>query len=200
VKLWSAAIMLFLIMDPLGNVPLFLSTLKHLPSRRRRAVIVRELVIAYGVMLLFLFFGQGMLDALQLKQESISIAGGIILFLIALKMIFPPDGEKREKDEESVDAEPFIVPLAIPLVAGPSLLASLLLLVSREPQRMLEWWGAMTLAWMASVAILLSSNKLHRLLRERGLIALERLMGMTLVTMSVQMFLNGLAEYLARAR
>jgi len=92
------------------------------------------------------------------------------------------------------------VPLAIPLVAGPSLLASLLLLVSREPNRMAEWWAAMTLAWMASVAILLSSNKLHRLLRERGLIALERLMGMTLVTMSVQMFLNGLAEYLARAK
>lgn len=199
-KLWSAAIMLFLIMDPLGNVPLFLATLKHLSSRRRRRIILRELLIAYGVMLLFLFFGQGMLDALQLKQESISIAGGIILFLIALKMIFPPEAEKREKAEESVEAEPFIVPLAIPLVAGPSLLASLLLLVSREPHRMFEWWGAMTLAWMASVAILLSSNKLHRLLRERGLIALERLMGMTLVTMSVQMFLNGLAEYLARAR
>ena len=107
-KLWSAAIMLFLIMDPLGNVPLFLSTLKHLPSRRRRAIIVRELVIAYGVMMLFLFFGQGMLDALQLKQESISIAGGIILFLIALKMIFPPEEEKREKDEEAVVAEPWV--------------------------------------------------------------------------------------------
>ena len=199
-KLWSAAIMLFLIMDPLGNVPLFLATLKHLSSRRRRRIILRELLIAYGVMLLFLFFGQGMLDALQLKQESISIAGGIILFLIALKMIFPPEAEKREKDEEAAESEPFIVPLAIPLVAGPSLLAALLLLVSREPHRMLEWWGAMTGAWAASVVILLSSNKLHRLLRERGLIALERLMGMTLVTMSVQMFLNGLAEYLARAR
>ena len=140
-KLWSAAIMLFLIMDPLGNVPLFLATLKHLSSRRRRRIILRELLIAYGVMLLFLFFGQGMLDALQLKQESISIAGGIILFLIALKMIFPPEAEKREKDEEAAESEPFIVPLAIPLVAGPSLLAALLLLVSREPHRMLEWWG-----------------------------------------------------------
>ncbi len=196
-KLYSAAIMLFLIMDPLGNVPLFLSTLRHLPVKRRRMIIVRELVIAYGVMMLFLFFGQGMLDALQLKQESISIAGGIILFLIALKMIFPPVGEKPE---EAVEAEPFIVPLAIPLVAGPSLLAALLLLVSREPHRMLEWWGAMTAAWGVSVVILLSSSALHRLLRERGLVALERLMGMTLVTMSVQMFLNGLAEYLARAR
>lgn len=199
-KLYSAAIMLFLIMDPLGNIPLFLSTLRHLSSERRRKIIIRELVIAYGVMMLFLFFGQGMLDALQLKQESISIAGGIILFLIALKMIFPPEAEKRERAEEAEVAEPFIVPLAIPLVAGPSLLAALLLLVSREPNRMLEWWGAMTVAWGASVAILLSSSALHRLLRERGLVALERLMGMTLVTMSVQMFLNGLAEYLARAR
>lgn len=199
-KLWSAAIMLFLIMDPLGNVPLFLATLKHLSASRRRKIIIRELVIAYGVMMLFLFFGQGTLDALQLKQESISIAGGIILFLIALKMIFPPESEKRERDEEAAETEPFIVPLAIPLVAGPSLLAALLLLVSREPQRMLEWWGAMTGAWAASVVILLSSSALHRLLRERGLVALERLMGMTLVTMSVQMFLNGLAEYLARAK
>ncbi|MBI3132501.1 MAG: YhgN family NAAT transporter [Acidobacteria bacterium] len=199
-KLYSAAIMLFLIMDPLGNIPLFLSTLRHLSSERRRKIIIRELVIAYGVMTLFLFFGQGMLDALQLKHESISIAGGIILFLIALKMIFPPEEEKREKADEAAESEPFIVPLAIPLVAGPSLLAALLLLVSREPHRMVEWWGAMTAAWGASVVILLSSSALHRLLRERGLVALERLMGMTLVTMSVQMFLNGLAEYLARAK
>ncbi len=195
-KLYSAAIMLFLIMDPLGNIPLFLSTLKHLPASRRRWVIVRELLVAYGCMMLFLFFGQGMLDALQLKQESISIAGGIILFLIALKMIFPPDGERLE---EGTEAEPFIVPLAIPLVAGPSLLATLLLLVSREPHRMLEWWGAVTMAWFASALILLASTRLHRLLRDRGLVALERLMGMTLVTMSVQMFLNGLAEYMARS-
>lgn len=192
-ELYSAAIMLFLIMDPLGNIPLFLSTLKHLPPRRRRIVILRELVIAYGFMLLFLFFGQKMLDALQLSQQAISIAGSIILFLIALKMIFPPVGEKAE---EGPEGEPFIVPLAIPLVAGPSLLATLLLLVSKEPTRILEWLGAMTVAWVASAAILLSSSVLHRLLRERGLIALERLMGMILVTLSVQMFLNGLGEYL----
>lgn len=195
-KLYSAAIMLFLIMDPLGNVPLFLSTLRHLPGPRRRWVILRELMIAYGFMMLFLFFGQGLLDALQLKQESISIAGGIILFLIALKMIFPPPGERAE---ETLEAEPFVVPLAIPLVAGPSLLATLLLLVSREPHRMLEWWGAVTVAWGASAVILLASSRLHRLLKDRGLVALERLMGMTLVTMSVQMFLNGLADYLAKS-
>ncbi|MBI2380925.1 MAG: YhgN family NAAT transporter [Gammaproteobacteria bacterium] len=195
-ELYSAAIMLFLIMDPLGNIPLFLSTLKHLPPRRRRIVILRELVIAYGFMLLFLFFGQRMLDALQLSQQAISIAGSIILFLIALKMIFPP--EAHEKGEEGPESEPFIVPLAIPLVAGPSLLATLLLLVSKEPTRIWEWLGATTVAWVASAAILLSSSILHKLLRERGLIALERLMGMILVTMSVQMFLNGLGEYLGR--
>lgn len=195
-ELYSAAITLFLIMDPLGNIPLFLSTLKHLPPRRRRVVILRELVIAYVFMLIFLFFGQKMLDALQLRQESISIAGGIILFLIALKMIFPPAA--GENPEEGAQSEPFIVPLAIPLVAGPSLLATLLLLVSKEPTRIFEWLGALTGAWLASAVILLSSNLLHRLLRERGLIALERLMGMILVTVSVQMFLNGLAEYLGR--
>lgn len=193
-ELYSAAITLFLIMDPLGNIPLFLSTLKHLPPRRRRAVILRELLIAYVIMVIFLFFGQKMLDALQLRQQSISIAGGIILFLIALKMIFPP--ASHERPEEGPEGEPFIVPLAIPLVAGPSLLATLLLLVSKQPQRIFEWLGALSAAWLVSALILLSSNFLLRLLRERGLIALERLMGMILVTVSVQMFLNGLAEYL----
>ena len=193
-ELYSAAVTLFVIMDPLGNIPLFLSTLKHLPPRRRRAVILRELLIAYVIMVIFLFFGQKMLDALQLRQQSISIAGGIILFLIALKMIFPP--ASHERPEEGPEGEPFIVSLAIPLVAGPSLLATLLLLVSKQPQRIFEWLGALSAAWLVSALILLSSNFLLRPLRERGLIALERLMGMILVTVSVQMFLNGLAEYL----
>lgn len=193
-ELYSAAIMLFLIMDPLGNIPLFLSAVKHLTPQRRRIVIFRELVIAYGFMLIFLFCGQGMLNALQLSQQAISIAGSIILFLIALKMIFPP--AQQEKADDGPQSEPFIVPLAIPLVAGPSLLATLLLLVSKEPQRILEWWGALTVSWFISAVILMASPFLHRILRTRGLIAMERLMGMILVTLAVQMFLNGLSEYL----
>src|SRR5262245_39310861 len=121
---FSAAVMLFLIMDPLGNVPTFLSILKDIEPRRRRIILVRELIISLIILLAFLFLGQYLLDFLQLKQESISIAGGIVLFLIALKMIFPSEGGVMGQTPEG---EPFIVPLAIPLIAGPSTLAALLL-------------------------------------------------------------------------
>ena len=186
---------LFLIMDPLGNIPVFLSSLQNVAPKRRTFVIIRETIIALAVMLLFLFTGQYLLDFLGLKQESISIAGGIILFLIALKMIFP-----REKDsnENQLEEEPFIVPLAIPLIAGPSLLATLLLFVRSEPNRIFDWLIALLIAWGCSSLILLASPFVRKILKERGLIAMERLMGMILVALSVQMFLNGVAEYLKK--
>jgi multiple antibiotic resistance protein len=194
---FSATVMLFLIMDPLGNVPTFLSVLKDIAPRRRRVIIIRELLFALVILLLFLFLGQYLLDFLKLKQESISIAGGIVLFLIALKMIFPSEGGVVGTTPEG---EPFIVPLAIPLVAGPSTLAALLLLVRSQPGRMRDWFVAMVVAWALSSVILLSSNLFHRLLKERGIIAMERLMGMLLVTVSVQMFLDGIAKYLSAQR
>lgn len=193
--IFSAAVTLFLIMDPLGNIPVFLSALQNVESKRRTFVIIRETVIALVVMILFLFVGQYLLDFLGLKQESISIAGGIILFLIALKMIFPHD--KSESDNKS-EEEPFIVPLAIPLIAGPSLLATLLLFVRSEPTRMFDWLIALLIAWGISSLILLASPYVQKVLKERGLIAVERLMGMILVALSVQMFLNGVAEYLKK--
>jgi len=134
--LWSAALLLFLIMDPLGNVPLFLSLLKDLPPRRRRVVLARELLIALGVLFAFLFGGRWILELLQLKQEAVSIAGGIILFLIGIKMIFPsPEGLFGE----TPGGEPFIVPMAIPLVAGPSTVAVLLLLGGQDPGDVSRW-------------------------------------------------------------
>ena len=194
---FSATVMLFLIMDPLGNVPTFLSVMKDIEPRRRQVIIVRELLFALVILLLFLFLGQYLLDFLKLKQESISIAGGIVLFLIALKMIFPSEGGVIGATPEG---EPFIVPLAIPLVAGPSTLAALLLLVRSQPGRMRDWFFALLIAWALSSVILLSSNLFHRLLKERGIIAMERLMGMLLVTVSVQMFLDGIAKYLGAQR
>lgn len=192
--IFSAAVTLFLIMDPLGNIPVFLSALQNVEPKRRTFVIIRETVIALVVMILFLFVGQYLLDFLGLKQESISIAGGIILFLIALKMIFP----QEKKDENQSEEEPFIVPLAIPLIAGPSLLATLLLFVRSEPTRMIDWLIALLIAWGISSLILLASPFVQKVLKERGLIAVERLMGMILVALSVQMFLNGVAEYLKK--
>ena len=192
--IFSAAVTLFLIMDPLGNIPVFLSALQNVEPKRRRFVLIRESIIALIVMLVFLFVGQYLLDFLGLKQESISIAGGIILFLIALKMIFPREKTTENQSEE----EPFIVPLAIPLIAGPSLLATLLLFVRSEPTRMFDWLIALLIAWGISSLILLASPFVQKVLKERGLIAVERLMGMILVALAVQMFLNGVAEYLKK--
>jgi multiple antibiotic resistance protein len=186
--LFSAVTTLFLIMDPLGNVPVFLSVLKELPPERRRIVLVREIVIAYVVLLVFLFLGGHLLRLLRLEQETISIAGGIVLFLIALRMIFPPEGGMLG---ETLEGEPFVVPLAIPLIAGPSTLAALLLLQRSGPGTV-ALLVALTIAWALSAVILLSSTFLYRLLRQRGLIALERLMGMLLVMVAVQMLLDGL--------
>ena len=191
----SAGILLFLIMDPLGNIPLFLSLLKDVPPRRRRHVMVRELLIALGVLLAFLFGGQYILHLLQLKQESISIAGGIVLFLIGIKMVFPPaDGSGIFG--KAGGGEPFIVPMAIPGVAGPSAMAALLLLTNTQPGRTADWTVALLLAWLASSLILLSATYLFRWLGESVLAALERLMGMLLIALSVQMFMAGVASFL----
>lgn len=189
----SATILLFLIMDPLGNVPIFLSILKDIEPRRRLFIIVREKLIALVVLMVLLYFGKNILDMLGLRAESVSVAGGIILFIIAIKMLFP--GAKAEYDDQ-IEGEPLVVPLAIPLIAGPSLLATLLLMVSKEPERMLDWTLALVIAWSVSLLILLSSNLLQRLLGQRGLVAVERLMGMLLVAMAVQMFLDGISAYL----
>ncbi len=191
----SAGILLFLIMDPLGNIPLFLSLLKDVPPKRRRHVMVRELLIALGVLLAFLFGGQYILRLLQLKQESISIAGGIVLFLIGIKMVFPPaDGSGIFG--KTGGGEPFIVPMAIPGVAGPSAMAALLLLTNTQPGRTADWTIALLLAWLASSLILLSATYLFRWLGESVLTALERVMGMLLIALSVQMFMAGVASFL----
>lgn len=190
---WSAAIMLFFIMDPLGNLPIFMSVLKHIEPKRRNFILARELLFSLAIMLLFLFSGQSVLDFLNVRQETVSIAGGIILFLIAIRMIFPAHGSSAV---QSSDGEPFLVPLAIPLVAGPSLLAALILIASQDPSRMTDWTVATCVAWLASAAILMFSGLFHRLLGERGLTAVERLMGMILVMISIQMFLDGIASYL----
>ena len=189
----SAALLLFLILDPLGNIPVFLSLLKPLPAHRRRIVLARELLIAFGVLMAFLWGGKYALELMHLRQESVSIAGGIVLFLIGIRMIFPPpEGLMGELP----DGEPFIVPMAIPLVAGPSGMAAVMLMGSNEPGRLGEWSLALLIAWAATAAILFSATYLYRLLGSRVLTAVERLMGMLLVAISVQMLLDGLGAYL----
>lgn len=191
----SAVITLFLVMDPLGNVPLFLSALRTVRPERRRRVLIREIALAYLVLLACLFFGGFLLRLLRLDSDTISIAGGIVLFLIAVRMIFP---SVRFGERDELEGEPFLVPLAVPLIAGPSALAVLLLLQRSDPRGTGTLFLALTVAWVLSAAILMSSTFLYRVLRERGLIAVERLMGMVLVMMAVQMFMDGVRASLER--
>jgi multiple antibiotic resistance protein len=192
--LLSIVVTLFLIMDPLGNVPVFLSVLKNVAPERRRAIVIREVLIAYVVLLVFMLLGDHALRVLHIEQETVSIAGGIVLFLIALRMIFPQAGGYGE----SVEGEPLVVPLAIPLIAGPSAMAALLLLQRAAPAGTGSLWLGMTIAWALTAAILIAAPFFYRILGERGLTAMERLMGMVLVMISVQMLLNGTSAFLER--
>ena len=189
----AGAILLFLVMDPVGNVPIFISLLKGLPPSRRRMVVLREMFVALVVLVIFWAIGPWLLNLLHLRQESVSVAGGIVLFLIGIRMIFP---SSEGIMGDTPDGEPFIVPLAIPCVAGPSSMATLMLLGASHPQSQLLLLGALGLAWSANLIIVLSAVVLMRFLGTRALTALERLMGMLLVTVSVQMFLEGVGRYL----
>jgi multiple antibiotic resistance protein len=192
IDILAAATMLFLIMDPLGNLPIFMSVLKGIEPERKTKVVFRELLIALFILLVFLHSGQAVLNFLQIEQETVSIAGGIILFIIALRMIFPKPGGVMNLPQGE---EPFIVPLAVPMIAGPSTMAALILLANQEPEQMTQWSLALFAAWAASALILLMSNKVHKWLGEKGLRAIERLMGMILIMIAIQMLLNGVSSY-----
>lgn len=186
----SATLTLLLVMDPLGNIPNFMAAVRVVPETRRFRVIARELFIALLILLVVFFAGRFLMRVFHLTEEALRIAGGIMLFLIALRMIFPDDG--KDAAGESIKEEPFIVPLATPLIAGPSVMATLMLMVGSDPERRPVWLGAMLAAWGVNSAILLCAPVLAKALQARGLAAVERLMGMILVVVAVQMFLDGL--------
>jgi multiple antibiotic resistance protein len=188
----SASVTLFLIMDPLGNVPVFNAVLSKLDGSRRTVVIARELCIALIILLGFLFAGNAILSFLGLSQSSLNISGGVLLFIISLRMIFPKSSSSEEVEGED---DPFLVPLAVPLIAGPSTIAILLLLSSSEPERLLEWTVALFMAWLGTTVLLVASPFLLRILGRRGSRALERLMGMILVMLATQMLLNGVRDF-----
>lgn len=193
-QMLSMAFALFLLMDSIGNVPIFASLLKDIKPRRQRAIIFRELVIALFVIILFNFLGDLLLKFLQVTMPTILISGGIILFLIALKMIFPV---KRDTDPAAMqDKEPFIVPLAIPLVAGPAVLAAVMLYSGQHKNDPLLTISAIIVSWALSTLILLSSSLWKHILGARGLSACERLMGLILTLLAIQMFLEGVREFL----
>jgi len=192
--IFSAIVLLFLVMDPMGNIPFFLTALKEVDPQRRKRVMVRELLIALLALILFLFAGQFVLQLLQISEPSLTIAGGIILFLIAIKMVFPT---VERTHEPALGGEPFIVPLAIPYVAGPSALSAVLFIMSRDAARWPEWLVAIIVAWLLSGAILITAHDSSKYLGERGLIAIERLMGLILITIAIQMTMTGISHFLA---
>jgi len=190
-EVFSTAVLLFLVLDPIGNIPAFLAVLNHVPPDKHWWIIVREMLIALIALILFLFLGKYILAALQVSYGSLGAAGGIILFLIALRMVFPlPKGAAGE----DLDGEPFIVPLAIPLIAGPGAMATVMLLMAREPAHWPQWLVAVLVAWGISGVILLLAERLAQLLGKRTLTAIERLMGLILTAVAVEMFINGIGQ------
>lgn len=189
----SAAVLLFFVMEPIGNIPLFVAVLKDVPEAARPRIVFREHLIALVVLVFFLFAGRLLLELFHIEGPALSLAGGIILFLIALKMIFPRNEGLFGADPEG---EPFIVPLATPFLAGPSTITTVMLLMTREPARWPEWLGALSLAWLASLLILMPGTAISRALGHRTLAALQRLMGMLLTALATQMFLSGLREFM----
>ncbi len=187
----SATILLILITDPIGNIPIFANALRHVAPARRPWVILREVLIAFILLLTFMFVGEGFLRLMNLSELSLQIGGGVILFLIALRMIFPPPGT----DARDPAGEPLIVPLAVPAIAGPSAMATVLLLVSQAPARRLEWIGALCITMAVSAIILVLAERIQRVAGERIVIALERLMGLVLVAMAIEMMLRGIKTF-----
>ena len=188
----SALILLVLVLDPLGSLPIFIALLRQVEARRRARVAAREVLIAFLVLFAFMFFGEGFLRLMRLSERSLEVAGGVILLIIAIRMIFGSGGSAYGLEP---GREPFIFPLAVPLLAGPSAMATVLLLASRQPERMLSWVGALTVAMLISGTVLLSAERIRRLLGDSVVSAIEKLMGLVLTAIAVEMVLAGLKRY-----
>jgi len=194
-EIFSAAVLLILVVDPFGNVPLVVSAMKNVPPARRARVVLRECLAAYVILVAFMAGGQTFLRWLHLSETSLEIAGGVILFMIALRMVFPrPEGIFGDPP----GAEPFLVPLAIPSIAGPSALATVMLMATRDPGRIGAWALALTAAMVVTAVVLVGAHRLQHMLGERVVLAFERLMGLVLTALAVEMLLGGLRTFMAQ--
>jgi small neutral amino acid transporter SnatA (MarC family) len=189
----SAVVMLLLVMDPVGNAVNAVVLLKGVPPERRSRVMVRESLIALGILLAFLWGGRYLLDVLRIREPILTVAGGVVLFLIAIRMIFTP---KDGIFGSAAEGEPFIVPLATPFLAGPSAMAVVLLLASSEQGRLVDWTVAIAIVWAIIVTSLLVGGWLARVLGDRGATAVQKLMGMILTAVAIQLLFNGMETYL----
>ena len=189
----SIALLLFIVLDPFGNLVTLNTLLQTSEPARRRRIIVRESVIALGILQLSVFAGGVILHALGLQNYTLGISGGIVLFMIALGMIFPTH---RVIDKEGLD-DPLVVPIAMPLIAGPGAISAVILMAQNNPVPNVAL--AVVMAWLPTAIILAVSTWIFNFLGPRGAVALERLMGILLVMLSVQMVLNGLSAYMKAA-
>ncbi|MEO3713950.1 MULTISPECIES: MarC family protein [Roseateles] len=189
----SALILLLLVLDPLGSLPIFIPIMRAVPKERRVKVAVREVSIAFLVLFAFMFLGDGFLRVMHLSERSLEVAGGVILLIIAMRMIFGSSGESAYGVEPG--REPLIFPLAVPLLAGPSAMATVLLLASRQPDRIMEWVGALTAAMLISGLTLVLADRIRKLLGDSVVSAIEKLMGLVLTAIAVEMVLAGLKRY-----
>ncbi len=193
ITVFSALILLLLVLDPLGSLPIFIPIMRAVPRERRLKVALREVTIAFGVLLAFMFLGEGFLRLMHLSERSLEVAGGVILIIIAIRMIFSHAGESAYGVETG--REPFIFPLAVPLLAGPSAMATVLLLASRQPDRVAEWIGALFTAMVISFLALILADRIRKLLGDSVVSAIEKLMGLVLTAIAVEMILSGLKRY-----
>ncbi len=190
----SAVVLLLIVCDPVGNIPIFVSALQDVPRERRLAIILRECLIAFGVLVAFVFVGGPFLRLLGLSELSLQIGGAVVLMLVALRMVFPtPEGVFGQ----TPGGEPFIVPLAVPALAGPSALATVLLLVARDPARIPQWVAAIGVVMAISALVLAFSERIMRLLGERVTLAFERLLGLVLAAIAVELMLRGIKTFIA---
>lgn len=189
----AAAITLFLLLDAFGNAPIFLSILGTMPAAKRRTALLRELGFAFAILLIFLLFGRIILSALGITSPALSVAGGVVLFIVALRMLFPNvQGPLVSTDHP----DPWFVPMAVPLIAGPSSMAWVMLLATQHPDRMVDWVLVVVIAVGASGIVLLAANHLRDRISDQGLRIVERLVGMILVVIAVQMLMDGIGEFL----
>lgn len=189
----SALVLLLLVLDPFGSLPVFISVLRGVAPERRARVALREAAIAFGVLAVFMVGGQAFLHVMRLSERSLEVAGGVILLIIAMRMIFASGGEIYAPD--ATGREPLIFPLAVPLLAGPSAMATVLLLASRQPERLVEWFAALTVAMTVSAIVLLAADRLRKLLGASMVSAIEKLMGLVLTAIAIEMILAGLKRY-----
>lgn len=177
---------LFFIFNATGQIPLFLALLAKFSQKKQYQIIIREFLIALCILLLFIFCGDEILSAIGITREVISIAGGLILFLISLGMIFPKESEHNSQ----LAQEPMVVPLAIPLISGPGIMTTVMM-YSHDTGKPFLVAAAAIAAWVPSLLIILAGSLIKKILGAKGLVALERLGGMILCLIGIQLFIDG---------